>query len=154
MHWNNEAIIRSHWSAAVLELVRYYGPENVYVSIEESGSWDNTKGALRELDADLEKLKVPRTIVLSERTHRDDCERIPAEDEQGWIRTGREREMELRRIPYLAGIRNKVMTRLTSLAEGKDGQPKRTFDKILWLNDVAFTVGRLRLGCIKFGILK
>ena len=140
MHWNNELIIRSHWSAAVLDLVKYYGPENVYISIEESGSWDDTKGALRQLESELEKLNVPRSITLSDRTHKDDCERIPDEGEEGWIRTGREREMELRRIPYLAGIRNKVMERLRSLAEGKDGQPRRTFDKVLWLNDVAFTV--------------
>jgi Cryptococcal mannosyltransferase 1 len=48
-HWNNEAIIRSHWNTAILELVREIGVKNIYISIYESGSWDDTKGALREL---------------------------------------------------------------------------------------------------------
>ena len=135
MHWNNEAIIRSHWSAAVLDLVEYFGAENVYVSIIESGSWDDTKGALRDLNVELEKLGVERSIEMFENTHEDEIERTPEPHEEGWIWTGRGR-YELRRIPYLANIRNRVMSRLKELAERTDG---RSFDKILWLNDVIFT---------------
>lgn len=139
MHWNNERIIRAHWSAALLDLVTHLGPENVYISIVESGSWDDTKGALRELDLDLGKMGVERSIEMFNTTHRDEIERIPDPAEEGWIWTSRERK-ELRRIPYLAGIRNQVMDKLRYVSERTDGQGRRRFDKILWLNDVIFTV--------------
>lgn len=139
MHWNNELILRSHWSAALLDLVRHLGVDNVYISIVESGSWDNTKGALRDLDVELEKLGVERSIELLNITHKDEVERVPDPDEEGWIQTNRTRK-ELRRIPYLAKLRNRVMDKLKKLADKRDGQGKRSFDKILWLNDVIFTV--------------
>ncbi|KAM0163331.1 hypothetical protein ACHAPG_001255 [Botrytis cinerea] len=138
MHWNNELILRSHWSAALLDLVRHLGVDNVYISIVESGSWDNTKGALRDLDVELEKLGVERSIELLNITHKDEVERVPDPDEEGWIQTNRTRK-ELRRIPYLAKLRNRVMDKLKKLADKRDGQGKRSFDKILWLNDVIFT---------------
>ena len=137
MHWNNEWIIRTHWSAAILNLVRHYGAENVYISIQESGSWDNTKGALLDLDRELHQFGVERAIVLNETTHQDEIDRIHGPDEEGWIWTSRGKK-ELRRIPYLAGIRNKIMEKFHELAERPEG--KRHFDKILWLNDVIFTV--------------
>ncbi|KAF7871521.1 hypothetical protein EAF04_003628 [Stromatinia cepivora] len=136
MHWNNEVIIRSHWSAAVIDLVRYFGADNVFISIIESGSWDNTTGSLRDLDAELEKLGVERSIEMLESTHKEEVERIPEPNEEGWIWTSRGRK-ELRRIPYLAKLRNGVMEKLKQLAERSDGE--RSFDKILWLNDVIFT---------------
>ena len=139
MHWNNEFVIRSRWSAAVLDLVKHFGADNVYVSILESGSWDDTKGALRDLDLQLEELGVERSVELLETTHKDEIERTPGPLEEGWIGTSRGRK-ELRRIPYLAGIRNRVMEKLNQLAERSNGQGARTFDKILWLNDVVFTV--------------
>jgi hypothetical protein len=139
MHWNNEPIIRSHWNAAVLDLVNYFGAENVYVSIAEGGSWDDTKGALKELDLELGKLGVERSIEMHDRTHKDEIERVPGQLEKGWIWTNRGRK-ELRRIPYLADIRNRVMDKLNQTSEGANGQRKRAFDKVLWLNDVIFTV--------------
>lgn len=139
MHWNNEFVIRSHWSAAVLDLVRHFGADNVYISISESGSWDNTKGALRDLDLQLGELGVERSIEMLETTHKDEIEHIPGPHEDGWIWTSRSRK-ELRRIPYLARIRNQVMEKLNQLADRSNGQGGRTFDKILWLNDVIFTV--------------
>ncbi|RDL36723.1 uncharacterized protein BP5553_06075 [Venustampulla echinocandica] len=138
MHWNNERIIRDHWSAAVLDLVTHFGPENVYISIVEGGSWDDTKGALRELDLDLERMGVERGIEMFNATHKDEIERTRDPAEEGWIWTSRGRK-ELRRIPYLAGIRNRVMDKLRYLAERTDGRGKLHFDKILWLNDVIFT---------------
>lgn len=134
MHWTNEAIIRSHWSAAVLDLVKHFGADNVYISILESGSMDDSKLALRELDAKLEKLGVERSIELLDNTHEDEMQKTPG---PGWVSTSRGRK-ELRRIPYLAGIRNRVMEKLNVLADRKE--KARTFNKILWLNDVIFTV--------------
>lgn len=137
MNWQNEPIIRSHWGAAMLDLVRAYGAENLYISIQASRSFDNTVEALQDLDAELELLGVERSIVLDETTHEMEANRTPAINEEGWIWTSEQRR-ELRRIPYLAGIRNKVMSKLYALAERPEGA--RKFDKILWLNDVIFTV--------------
>jgi len=127
--------LRSHWNNAVVELARTLGPENVFISVYESGSWDDSKGALRELDSRLERLGVPRNITLSETTHLDEISRHP--DGRGWIKTPRGR-MELRRIPYLARLRNLTLRPLEELLE-----QGKTFDRILFLNDVVFTVRAL-----------
>ena len=56
-------------------------------------------------------------------------------DKKGWVFTARgERGWELRRIPYLAELRNRVMEPLLKEARGVK------FDKVLWINDVVFTV--------------
>lgn len=132
MHWNNEAILRSHWNDAVLQLAREWGPENIFVSVYESGSWDNSKGALRDLDSKLDRLGVPRNITLSTTTHKDEISGPPADE--GWVYTSRGKK-ELRRIPYLARLRNLTLRPLEDLA--KQGV---LFDKVLFLNDVVFTV--------------
>ena len=131
-HWNNEKAIREFWSKAVLDLVEHVGPENIYISIYESGSWDDSKGALRLLDFDLERLGVQRTIVLDDNTHADEIAKPPGDI--GWVETSREKK-ELRRIPYLANLRNKSLKPLIDLA--LNGV---RYDRILFLNDVAFTV--------------
>ncbi|KAJ5908324.1 hypothetical protein N7495_001006, partial [Penicillium taxi] len=130
VNWNNELILRTHWSKALVELAWKLGPENIYISIYESGSYDNTKGALMDLDIELERLQVPRTIILSHVTHEDEMAATPGE---GWVET-RRGYTELRRIPYLSRIRNLSLQPLEELA--KQGI---TFDKILFLNDVVFT---------------
>jgi hypothetical protein len=132
IHWNNEKILRSHWVPGVLGLVDHFGKDNVYVSVQESGSWDDSKGALRELDQSLEQAGVRRRIILDETTHEDEIKKLPAEN--GWIQTSRGAK-ELRRVPYLARLRNLVLKPLQELAEAGEH-----FDKILFLNDVVFTV--------------
>lgn len=132
IHWNNEEMIRSNWTDAVLDLVSTFGPENVYVSVYESGSWDDSKGALRELDEELERMGVQRTITLDPRTHVEEISQNPAST--GWIDTPRGKK-ELRRIPYLSRLRNLSMKPLTDLALNGI-----IFDRILFLNDVVFTV--------------
>ena len=132
IHWNNEKILRSHWIPSVLGLVDHFGKDNVYVSVQESGSWDNSKGALRELDKALEQAGVRKRIILDETTHEDEIKKSPAES--GWIQTSRGAK-ELRRVPYLAKLRNLVLAPLQELAEAGEH-----FDKILFLNDVVFTV--------------
>jgi Cryptococcal mannosyltransferase 1 len=135
LHWNRASLIREHWAPAVLDLVRYFGKDNIYVSIVEGGSWDDAKGALTELDLELEKLGVERTIELRNETHTDVVNRPP--EQTGWIDSPRGRK-DLRRIPYLASLRNRAMEKLGELAARKDR--KRRFDKVLWLNDVIFDV--------------
>jgi hypothetical protein len=135
IHWNNEAILRSHWNSALVNLTRTLGADNVFISILESGSWDNTKGALEELSAQLEEEGVWRSIMLEGPTHKELIEQTPAPGAEGWVWTSRQRK-ELRRIPYLANLRNKVMDEMLQLKE-EEGV---TFNKVLWLNDVVFTV--------------
>ena len=136
IHWNNEKILRSHWIPALLDLVAHLGESNVFVSVQESGSWDDSKGALRELDAALGAKGVRRRIVLDETTHADEIGKTPAGD--GWIQTSRSGETkELRRVPYLAKLRNLVLEPLEELARGEEGE---VFERVVWLNDVVFTV--------------
>ena len=132
IHWNNENILRSHWIPGVLGLARHFGKDNIFVSVQESGSWDDSKGALRELDQSLEEAGVRRSIILDETTHADEIGKPPAET--GWIQTARGAK-ELRRVPYLAKLRNLVLKPLQELAEAGEH-----FDKILFLNDVVFSV--------------
>jgi mannosyltransferase 1 (CAP59) len=132
IHWNNEAILRAHWNSAVIKLVKALGPDNVFVSVYESGSWDDSKGALRDLGHELDKVGVPKNITVSEVTHHDEITQLPGGP--GWIDTSRGRT-ELRRIPYLSRLRNYTLWNLEHFA--KQGI---TFDKILFLNDVVFTV--------------
>lgn len=134
IHWNNEAILRNDWNDAVVQLVSHLGPENVFVSVYESGSWDDSKGALRDLDVRLDALGAPRNITLSDVTHEDEISAQPPAQGEGWIDTSRGRR-ELRRIPYLARLRNWSLLMLEGLA--RQGV---TFDTILFLNDVVFTV--------------
>lgn len=133
IHWNNEAILREHWVSAVVDLAKHFGPDNVFVSVQESGSWDGSKDALRDLDAQLDRVGVRRKVILDETTHKDEMSRAPSA--AGWIQTPRGR-MELRRVPYLSRLRNLVLEPLEELA--RQGE---YFDKVLWLNDVVFNVG-------------
>jgi hypothetical protein len=138
LHWNDEALLRNHWIPSILDLVSHIPPGNVYISILESGSWDDTKGALRELGAELDKRGVENSIILENRTHEDAISEGVEAAGEGLVWTPRGKQ-ELRRIPYLAKERNKAMEGLNQLAT-RDNGPRRSFDKVLWLNDVIFTV--------------
>ncbi|KAL1837155.1 hypothetical protein VTJ49DRAFT_4201 [Mycothermus thermophilus] len=132
LHWNNEEILRSEWNRRLLELVKRFEPDNVFVSIYESGSWDNTKGALRELDQALGEAGVPRKMVLDDETHEDVIKGPPANE--GWITIPDGRKMP-RRIPYLSKLRNKSLQPLIEMAENGT-----TFEHVLFLGDVVFNV--------------
>jgi hypothetical protein len=136
IHRNSEWVLRIHWNEAIVNLIKHLGIENVFVSIHESGSQDNTKSALRDLDFELKELGVHRSIELDKTLDEQIAEIMtrPEVVEEGWIATPRGK-IEMRRIPYLARLRNRVMEKLD--AEAKAG---RTYDIVLWLNDVVFTV--------------
>lgn len=134
MHWNNAQVLKDYWNDAVVELTETFGADNVFVSVYESGSWDDSKEALRELDAELARRNVPRRVEVSETTHKDEINKAVEERGEGWIDTARGRR-ELRRIPYLAKLRNRTIKDLIELSE-----KGVTFDKVLFLNDVVFTV--------------
>ncbi|KAJ4253852.1 hypothetical protein NW762_010247 [Fusarium torreyae] len=135
IHWNNEKILRDVWVPVVIQLASQIGPNNVFVSVQESGSWDDSKGALRFLDEQLAVLGVPKKIILDNTTHLDEISQAPG---PGWLATPTG-QIEMRRIPYLAKLRNLV---LQPLLDMKDRDIH--FDKILFLNDVAFNVKDVR----------
>jgi len=137
LHWNNEKILRSAWNQGVLDIVKTLGADNVFVSVYESGSWDNSKGALRELDHALGKMGVNRKIVLDKTTHADLIAAPPGDD--GWVTVANGKKA-LRRIPYLSRLRNLSLQPLRELAENGT-----TFDYVLFLGDVVFTVRRVFL---------
>ncbi len=130
--WNSAAILHSNWNDAILDLAQKLGADNIFISIYESGSWDESKQVLRQLESALVTRGIRHRIILDEITHEDDISRPPAAE--GWIKTPRG-QMELRRIPYLSRLRNKTLEPLSELAANGT-----TFDKVLFLSDVAFTV--------------
>ncbi|EAQ87609.1 hypothetical protein CHGG_04228 [Chaetomium globosum CBS 148.51] len=117
LHWNNEKILRSEWNKGVVELVKTFGSDNVFVSVYESGSWDDSKGALRELDQELDRLGVPRKIILDDETHKDLIN--GPQQEEGWITIPDGKRMP-RRIPYLSKLRNLSLQPLRELAMKRD----------------------------------
>ncbi|KAK4099725.1 glycosyltransferase family 69 protein [Parathielavia hyrcaniae] len=133
LHWNNEEVLRSDWNKGVVDLARSLGPENVFVSVYESGSWDNSTGALRELDRELEKMGVGTKIVLDEETHQDLIAKPP--QEEGWIDAPAYGRKMPRRIPYLSRLRNISLQPLRELAMNGT-----MFDHVLFLGDVVFSV--------------
>ena len=94
----------------MLSAIRYLGPENVFVSIVESYSQDKTPELLRQFDASLAKLHVPRRIVVQD--------------------TATEKPEDLafdNRIEFLAAVRNRAMEPLVDHGG---------YDKVLFSNDV------------------
>ncbi|KAH7358778.1 cryptococcal mannosyltransferase 1-domain-containing protein [Plectosphaerella cucumerina] len=136
LHWNSAYLIYMQWKDSVLALADALGHENVFVSIYESGSWDETKDMLGWLDSELASRGVPRHIAMDNVTHEELLENAPGEGEpltEGWIKTSRS-PAELRRIPYLAKLRNKTLRDLWDMAD-----KGITFDKVVFLNDVYFS---------------
>ncbi|OAA60973.1 polysaccharide export protein [Niveomyces insectorum RCEF 264] len=140
VHRNTEAILRAAWIPNLLRLIDHLGPANVYVSAVESGSQDGTKAALLDLQTALRARGVDHSIDLGATVWQqlDELSSWPApdspeKDRAGWIWHAEEGHYALRRIPYLARVRNQAMAPL--LAEAQRG---RRFDRVLWINDVAF----------------
>ena len=130
--WNSAWILHTSWNSAILDLADKLGAANIYISIYESGSWDESKQMLRQLQDALITRGIRHRIILDETSHEDDIARPPAAE--GWIKTPRGKT-ELRRIPYLSRLRNKTLEPLAEQAANGT-----TFDKVLFLNDIAFTV--------------
>lgn len=131
LHWNDAHVLWRFWNEALLKLTDALGRENVFVSIYESGSWDSTKEALALLDGELARRGVARHVETSSQLHSEMIER-GWQGEEGWVDTAAGKQM--RRIPFLAKLRNKTLRDLLELhANGT------RFDKVLFLNDVIFT---------------
>ncbi|CAK7566702.1 MAG: hypothetical protein SEPTF4163_004653 [Sporothrix epigloea] len=144
VHRNTEKILRSSWNENLLRLIDHLGHDRVYVSAVESGSQDHTKEALLDLQAQLATRGVNYTIDLGTTVWEQLDElfawpepNTPAAERPGWIWDSDEKHYALRRIPYLARVRNQAMAPLLAEAARQGGQGRR-FDRVLWINDVAF----------------
>ncbi|KAF7369350.1 hypothetical protein MVEN_00263600 [Mycena venus] len=89
MFYNNGEVL-PYWIHEVTKLIHYLGPDNVFVSILESHSGDNSAALLQDFDKTLETLSVARRIL----THDTSFQRPPSMDTAP------------PRIKYLADIRN------------------------------------------------
>ncbi|CAO3624386.1 unnamed protein product [Cunninghamella blakesleeana] len=122
--YNNENIIYN-WTDQIKKLIQYFGENNIYVSIYENGSTDNTKKALKEFKEYLLDSDVHHTILT------DDKPAISKEDS---------------RILQLSKLRNIVLNPLRKIQQDKDDHynnndndgAKLVYDKILFLNDIWF----------------
>ncbi|KAF7363197.1 hypothetical protein MVEN_00672300 [Mycena venus] len=117
MFYNNGAVL-PYWINEVTKLIYYLGPRNVYISIVESNSWDNSADLLSAWD----------TGILAE-----------LEREGGLAKNIRVRDQSIKkpaspdtappRIEFLAAVRNLVMEPLVS------GEA-RGYTKVLFSNDI------------------
>lgn len=108
-------LIDGAWGKSLLDLVDLIGKDRVYVSI-----YGGPTDALKRLE---EKLPCEKSIV-SEELDPIDLHSI----QHTKIHTG---ESRIRRIAYLAEVRNRALKPLDSLAQ--------TYNRILFLNDVFFS---------------
>lgn len=134
VQYNSDVILQAHWIPSLLQLVKELQAVDltVYVSIYESGSEDGTKATLSKLAASLETLSINHTVHLDNETHADAIEKSSTST-SGWLKTRYGKE--LRRIFYLADIRNRALEPLRAL-----NQAGMSFDKVLYLNEVVHSV--------------
>lgn len=134
IQYNSEGILTAGWIPSLLRLIEELQRVNItiYVSIYESGSVDGTKTALSGLKDSLQTLGIDHEIRLDTETHALAIEKSLSSS-TGLLHTlyGK----ELRRIVYLAGVRNRALKPLEVFS--REGVK---FDKLLYLNDVVFSV--------------
>lgn len=135
--WNSGKLLEAQWIPSLLQLVNELKAANisVFVSIYENGSWDSTKTLLAQLRQTLKDSDVRHQIIIDDTSHEQIIMKAQKDStSEGWLQTAYDKE--LRRISYLAGVRNEALRPLSTL--NKSGV---RFDKILYINDVVFSVG-------------
>ncbi|BCS23802.1 glycosyltransferase family 69 protein [Aspergillus puulaauensis] len=111
-------LVWGHWGSSILQLIDLLGEDNAFLSIYENDSGAEGKQSLADL-----KPRVPcNNSIIYE--HHLGLEELPKIIVPG----GKER---VKRISYLAETRNRALQPL-------DEPTQAHFDKILFLNDVAF----------------
>lgn len=110
-------IANGRWGDAILQLIELLGEQNVFLSIYENNSGQEGENALQAL---ADRVTCNRLIVSEPGLSLGSVPRvaIPGGD------------MRIRRIDYLAEVRNRALRPLQSA--------NMTYDKILYLNDVIF----------------
>ena len=134
--WNSGKLLEAQWIPSLLQLVNELKVANisVFVSIYENGSWDSTKTLLTQLRQTLKDSDVRHQITVDDTSHEQIIVKAQKDPtSEGWLQTAYGKE--LRRISYLAGVRNEALRPLSTL--NKSGV---RFDKILYINDVVFSV--------------
>jgi Cryptococcal mannosyltransferase 1 len=136
---NCAPLLSNHWIPSLLGLIEKLGHENVFVSILENGSVDETRSLLMELQTNLTLRNVSFSFMFEE-DFRDGVTfqkeglltRLLGKEGSGdnWIMT--DKGWFPRRISYLAQLRNMVLDPLKNSS--------RRYDKILFINDVIFSV--------------
>ncbi|KAL2871990.1 glycosyltransferase family 69 protein [Aspergillus lucknowensis] len=110
-------LARGSWASSLLQLITLLGEDNVFLSIYENDSGDEGRRALQDLDA-----RVPcNKSIIYESLDLEGLPKIVTPD-------GMQR---VKRITYLAEARNRALHPLDRATTGR-------FDKLLYLNDVAF----------------
>ncbi|CAJ2504896.1 Uu.00g122900.m01.CDS01 [Anthostomella pinea] len=115
-------LARSLWADRLLEVIRLIGPDRVYLSIYENDSGPEGASALESLKT---RLRCRYSIV-------NDAHVDPADFPTLTLPDGSSR---VKRLAYLSELRNRPLRPLDRVGPG--GVLMR-FDKILFLNDVAF----------------
>ncbi|SPC61320.1 uncharacterized protein UHOD_01270 [Ustilago sp. UG-2017b] len=113
--YNNQEILPTYMSS-LKKLINHLGPDNVFVSIYESHSTDQTKPMLAQLETDLAHMHVPRRILS---------------DDQA-VRMNKSSAVQ-DRIEFLADVRNVAMQPLL------DHNSSEKFSHVLWVNDIIFS---------------
>jgi hypothetical protein len=113
-------LARGRWGRSLLELVDLLGHDNAFLSIYENDAGDEAERALSELDA---QVHCNKSIVFEPHYDFSQSETVTLPD--GSVR--------LRRVPYLADLRNQA---LAPLAEQNNKGIQ--YDRILFLNDVYY----------------
>ncbi|RDW74691.1 glycosyltransferase family 69 protein [Aspergillus mulundensis] len=111
-------IAGGQWGKDVLGLIDLLGEKNVYLSIYENDSGPAGAGALQDLEA---RVPCNKTILYEENMELNGLSTVTALD-------GSKR---IRRIEYLADVRNKALLPLGA-------HPEIKFDKLLYINDIVF----------------
>ena len=109
MFYNNEKVI-PYWSDSIIKAIHYLGADNVFVSILESGSDDQSPALLQQLDDRLGTMHVQRRILVQDKA-------IRKPENMG----------ETQRIPFLSALRNRVLEPLIE---------NGGYDKVIFSNDI------------------
>ncbi|CAK5284762.1 unnamed protein product [Mycena citricolor] len=113
MFYNNAEVV-PYWTAEVIKAINYFGPDNVFVSIVESHSGDNTADLLESFDVTLTSLDIPHRVL----TRDTSIERPPGP--VMW-------ESKPGRIEYIAAVRNLAMQPLLEMSG---------YTRVVFSNDV------------------
>ncbi|KAJ7618576.1 glycosyltransferase family 69 protein [Roridomyces roridus] len=89
--FRNNAAVFPYWWRQMIRYINYAGADNVFVSIVESNSEDDTVGMLRDFDLELAAMNVSRRIIIGDQTPKKD------------------------RISFLSSLRNRVMDPLVEM---------------------------------------
>ncbi|KAF8432713.1 cryptococcal mannosyltransferase 1-domain-containing protein [Boletus edulis BED1] len=109
MFYNNQDVI-PYWSNSIIKAIHYLGADNVFVSIVESESDDQSPALLQQLDDRLETMRVQRRILTN------DTAVTKPHDLWGNYR-----------IDFLSALRNRVLEPLVE---------NGGYDKVIFSNDI------------------